>query len=234
MSSSDQPMRVVTRNDYEYPAMYRETPRPPERLWVRGMRLNELPNMVAVVGCRTPTPYGEQMAQDLAADLAVAGLCIVSGLARGCDGAAHRGALRADGTTVAVLAGGLDTIHPRMHEGLAERVVSNGALVSEYPPGTPAIKAHFVERNRIIAWMSRAVVLVQGTHDDVSGVAAVVEALPVLDRQVLRRVGRSPQALETIVARSGAAPRLALAAVTRLEIAGLIARAQNGGWIRVK
>jgi len=292
-------IRQITPDDDEYPSLLREGATPPKRLWVRGRRLDELPNMVAVVGSRTPTPYGEQVAEDLAADLAVAGLCIVSGLARGCDGAAHRGALRAAGTTVAVLAGGLDAIHPRMHAALAERVAANGALVSEYPPGTGSFKGHFVERNRIIAWLSRAVVVVQGgrgsgamtTADrakavgrdlfgvpgnidvdvsfaphnvirtmngrvctgagdvldafkdlpasgeapsDISGVTALVEALPRDVRDVLRRITRTPQPLETVVARSGLPARKALAAITRLELAGLIARGQTGGWVRVK
>lgn len=291
-------LREITPADDEFPHLLRECAAPPKRLWVRGRRLDELPNMVAIVGSRTPTPYGEQIAEDLAADLAVAGLCIVSGLARGCDGAAHHGALRAGGTTVAVLAGGLDTIHPRMHTSLAERVASNGALVSEYPPGTPSHKRNFVERNRIIAWMSRALVVVQGARGSgamltaerardagrdvfgvpgnvdvdvsfaplnvirtmngrvctgagdvlgafrdlpasgeaprkASGLTPLVEALPPDAREVLRRVTRTPQQLETIVARSGVPARKALAAMTRLELAGLIARAQSGGWVRV-
>lgn len=126
------------------------------------MPLNELEPRVAVVGSRSPTPYGEQMAEDLASDLALQGVCVVSGLARGCDGAAHTGAVRmTTGRTVAVLGTGIDVCYPRAHRRLAEQIVEKGALVTELPPGTPGWPGNFRKRNRIISGMSVGVVIVQ-------------------------------------------------------------------------
>ncbi len=155
-------IREVARGDAEYPRLLEQIPDPPKRLWVRGRRLNDLPSCVAVVGSRTPTPYGEQVAEDLAADLAASGVCVVSGLARGCDGAAHRGALRPPGgKTVAVLGTGIDVCHPKSHRRLAERVCEAGSLITEFEPGTPGYPLNFVRRNRIISGLSLAVVVVQ-------------------------------------------------------------------------
>lgn len=153
--------RLIDRDDAEYPPLLREQPDSPERLWVRGTRLDHLPPFIAVVGTRTPTPYGRQITHDLASDLVVAGFCVVSGLARGLDGCAHEGALDAGGTTVAVLGTGIDNVHPRVHASLAERIQASGALISEFPPGMTGFKSNFLARNRIIAWMSLGVVVVQ-------------------------------------------------------------------------
>jgi len=158
---AQQPFRIVERDDPEYPAMLAQSPGAPKRLWVRGARLDRLPPFIAVVGTRTPTPYGRHITHDLSSDLAVAGFCIVSGLARGLDGCAHEGALDAGGTTVAVLGTPIDVIHPRIHLALAERIEHHGAIVSELPPGAVAYKSNFPARNRIIAGMSHGVVVVQ-------------------------------------------------------------------------
>ncbi len=155
-------VREVAIGDREYPRELEEIADPPKRLWIRGLRLDELTPRVAVVGSRTPTPYGEQTAEDLAADLALRGVCVVSGLARGCDGAAHRGALRAPrGRTIAVLGTGIDVCHPKPHRALAERIAQNGALVTEFPPGVPGWPSNFRARNRIISGLSVGVVIVQ-------------------------------------------------------------------------
>jgi len=118
--------------------------------------------MVAVVGTRRPTAYGERVTYQIAGELAKAGAVIVSGLAIGVDSIAHRAALDAGGRTVAVLAHGLDRIYPPRHRGLAKEILaSGGALVSEYDIGTPAHKHHFVERNRLIAGLCAATIVTE-------------------------------------------------------------------------
>ncbi|WP_430460724.1 DNA-processing protein DprA [Thalassolituus sp. LLYu03] len=116
--------------------------------------------MVGMVGSRNPTPYGLEWAQQAAAELTAAGVCVVSGLALGIDGAAHQGALK-NGRTVAVLGTGPDVIYPQRHLGLAQMVMQKGLLLSEFPPGTPAKPEHFPSRNRIISGLSLGVVVVE-------------------------------------------------------------------------
>ncbi len=118
---------------------------------------------VAVVGSRAASPYAVQVAERLAADLASRGAVVVSGLARGGDSAAHRGALEVAGLTIGVLGSGIDVIYPIEHRSLSEAVVRHGALVSELPPGTPPRALHFPARNRIISGLSYAVVVVEAS-----------------------------------------------------------------------
>ncbi len=152
---------VVTVCDPHYPDQLRTLPDPPFALYVRG----QLPRAVsvAVVGTRNPSADGEHVARRMGAELAAAGVCVVSGLARGVDAAAHRGALDSGGPTVAVLGCGVDVRYPPGHEQLADQVARHGALVSEYPPGTRPAKHHFPQRNRIISGLARAVVVVEAT-----------------------------------------------------------------------
>jgi DNA processing protein len=133
---------------------------PPERLWVRG-RIGQLVHapLVALVGTRAPTPYGEAQAARFARALAAAGVGVVSGLARGVDQAAHRAALDAGGVTLAVLGCGVDRPWPAGE--LAERVAREGALVSELEPGTPPRRHHFPRRNRLISGLADAVLVVE-------------------------------------------------------------------------
>jgi DNA processing protein len=132
-------------------------------LWVRGD--NELlvatPPMIAVVGARSPSTYGRSVAHSFARAFANEGCCVVSGLARGIDAEAHRGALEAGGPTMAVLGCGIDRIYPHAHTTLAERIVLAGAIVSEYAPGTEPAPWRFPARNRIIAGLADAVVVVE-------------------------------------------------------------------------
>jgi DNA processing protein len=116
---------------------------------------------VAIVGSRAATAYGLSTAHALARDLARAGVVVISGLALGIDGAAHRGALEAGGRTVAVLACGPDRVYPSRHRGLARRIEGQGAIVSEFPPGTQPLPAFFPLRNRLISGMASAVVIVE-------------------------------------------------------------------------
>jgi DNA processing protein len=152
--------RVVARGDDEYPTLLEHLADPPERLWVAGRSLARLHPAVAVVGTRTPTLYGLEVARALAADLARAGVTVVSGLARGVDAAAHEGALER-GATVAVLPGGIDRVYPASNRDLYARILEQGALVAELPPGAPAHRHRFTVRNRIIAGLALAVVVVQ-------------------------------------------------------------------------
>jgi DNA processing protein len=136
---------------------------PPTALWARGrVELLELQPRVALVGTRSPTPYGERVAATLADFLARRGVVVVSGLARGIDACAHRAALEAGGATVAVLGSGVDRPWPA--DELAERVALEGCLLSEYVPGQAPRRHHFPWRNRLIAGLSRAVVVVEAAQ----------------------------------------------------------------------
>ncbi len=143
-----------------YPAALMEIPDPPPVLWVRGT-LSPAAHAVAVVGSRAATPHALEVAYRLAEGLAAAGVTVVSGMARGVDGEAHRGALAGDGQTVAVLGCGVDVVYPPEHRPLAARIAAAGALVSELVPGTPPLGWHFPRRNRIIAGLSAGVVVVE-------------------------------------------------------------------------
>jgi DNA processing protein len=152
---------VTTLADDDYPAPLRELADPPPALYHRGRLLPWEGPAVAIVGSRKASPYGLRMARTLAAGLAAAGWTVVSGLAWGADAAAHRGALTAGGRTVGILGSGLDRLYPEDHAGLAAEMAVAGAVVTEFPPGTPPLPLHFPRRNRIIAGLSLGVVVVE-------------------------------------------------------------------------
>lgn len=154
-------LAVVTLADQAYPPLLRAIYDPPPVLYLQGRLPPPEALCVAVVGSRRATVYGKQVAEELGAALSEAGVWVVSGLARGVDGAAHRGALRGGGRTVAVLGCGLDVVYPPEHASLQEEVAARGAVVSEFPPGTPPHQLHFPARNRIISGLSRGVVVVE-------------------------------------------------------------------------
>lgn len=147
--------------DDDYPALLREAPAPPPVLYYRGQLVATDTTAVAIVGTRKMTRYGQDMARSIAFDLARAGVTIVSGLALGIDGIAHRAALEADGRTIAVLGSGIDVIYPGKHRDLARKIEHQGAVITEYPPGTPPDRFNFPPRNRIISGLSRGVVVVE-------------------------------------------------------------------------
>lgn len=155
---------IVTRIEATYPDVLRTIHDPPPVLYMKGAGKAEEQVAVAIVGSRRASLYGQQTAQRLAYDLALRGVTIVSGLARGIDAAAHRGALQADGRTVAVLGSGLDRIYPPEHRPLAEQVAREGVLISEYPMGSPPLSYHFPRRNRLISGVSAGVVIVEAAH----------------------------------------------------------------------
>ncbi|MFZ5562583.1 MAG: DNA-processing protein DprA, partial [Thermodesulfobacteriota bacterium] len=151
---------VITLTDPDYPALLREIPDPPPYLYIMG-RLAPDAACVSVVGSRSPTRYGLSMATQLSGDLAAAGLCVVSGMARGIDTAAHAGALDAGGTTWAVLGSGLARIYPPENEKLARRIIEKGALISEFPLSAGPDAHHFPVRNRVISGLSLGTVVVE-------------------------------------------------------------------------
>src|SRR5215471_4339106 len=156
-------VQTVDILDPAYPPLLREIFDPPIILYIRGRKWDpELPQ-VAIVGTRRPTGYGLNCAERLAEDLAAKGLAVTSGLARGLDAAAHRGALRS-GVTYAVFGSGLDFVYPKENRGLADLVEENGALISEFPLGTPPSPQNFPIRNRIIAGMSLGVTVVEAAE----------------------------------------------------------------------
>jgi DNA processing protein len=154
--------RAVPLGFADYPAPLASVPAPPPLLYFRGEWLAADANAVGIVGSRGCTPYGLKVAAQLARELARAGFTVVSGLARGIDGAAHRGALEAGGRTVAVLAGGLSRIYPPEHADLAAEIAAGrGCLISETPMGMDPQPGMFPARNRIISGLSRAVIVVE-------------------------------------------------------------------------
>lgn len=145
-----------------YPEQLMDIPDPPAILFYRGKYAPaDLPFSVAVIGSRRCSLYGRKTARRLSMELSRAGVCVVSGLARGIDGEAHRGALDGGTPTAGVMGGGLDIMYPPEHSSLAERVAADGCLISEYPTGTKPAKYTFPERNRIISGLASAVVVVE-------------------------------------------------------------------------
>ena len=157
--------QFITFADEAYPENLREIFDPPAVLWLRGdVRVLSLPS-IAVVGTRHPTPYGTGMAEMLSRDLAQRGVVILSGMARGIDTAAHKGALAAKRPTVAVWGTGIDVIYPKENKSLSEQIVAgNGAIISEYPLGVYPAPQNFPRRNRILSGMSVGVLVVEAAE----------------------------------------------------------------------
>src|SRR6266446_10588581 len=173
--------------DPHYPALLGAISSAPA-LFVRGELHADDALAVAIVGSRRATPYGIAAAEQLASDLAARGVTIVSGLARGIDTAAHRGALRVGGRSIAVLGSGVDVVYPPENARLADEIVARGALVSQFAPGTPPLPHHFPTRNAVIAGLSLAVVVVEAAERSGSLITARLAA--ELGREVLATPGR--------------------------------------------
>jgi DNA processing protein len=163
---------AISTGDVRYPAALSAIHDPPPTLWIKGSTDAFRAPAVAIVGSRRASPYSLEVARRLGADLARRHVTVVSGMARGVDSAAHRGALEGGGVTIAVFGCGVDVIYPREHRGLAERIVERGALVSELGPGTPPWKSNFPRRNRIISGLSLAVVVVEAAEQSGSLITA--------------------------------------------------------------
>ncbi len=156
-----QGIQVVTWMDEEYPCLLKEIDQPPPVLYQRGTFLPEDEYAIAIVGTRRVTAYGRQVAEEIASSLAQSGMTVVSGLARGTDAVAHHAALNAGGRTIAVLGSGVDRIYPPEHKKLAEQILANGCILSDYAPGTPPEAQNFPPRNRIIAGLTKATVVIE-------------------------------------------------------------------------
>jgi len=179
--------RIIPWDSPSYPPLLRHIHDPPPWLAVKGSGRLSGP-AVAVVGSRRASPYGLEVAESLAQGLARVGVSVISGLARGVDAASHRGALRAGGTTLAVLGSSVDVVYPPEHGKLAEEVAERGALISELPLGTLPRPSHFPRRNRIIAGMASGVVVVEAGERS----GALITARLALDagREVFAVPGR--------------------------------------------
>ena len=173
--------------DPRYPALLGAIPAPPA-LFVRGALSDDDALALAIVGSRRPTPYGLAVAERLASELAERGVTIVSGFARGIDTAAHRGALAAGGRTLAVLGCGLDVVYPPENGPLARAVEVQGALVSQFAPGVPALPGHFPARNRTLAGLALGVIVVEAT--DRSGALITAGFAGDLGRETFAIPGR--------------------------------------------
>jgi len=181
------PARILTPVDDGYPALLAATTAPPA-LWVCGTLLEDDGLAIAIVGARRATAYGTEVAERLAADLAARGVTIVSGLARGVDTAAHRGALAAGGRTIAVLGTGIDLCYPAENRKLAEEIAAHGALVSQFFPGTPGYAGNFPVRNRTIAGLTLGIVVVEAAER--SGALITASAAADFGREVFAVPGR--------------------------------------------
>ena len=217
---------VVRRGDGSYPALLAQIPDPPSRLWLRGDAPPELLDRpaVAIVGARACSGYGRSVARLLATEAAAAGAVVISGMARGVDGEAHRGALAAGGATVAVLGCGIDRDYPAVHAELAGAIVAAGGLVvSEYEPGVEPAPWRFPARNRIIAGLARATVVVEARER--SGALITADFALEDGREVLAVPGEITSALSAgtnALLRIGATPATSSADV--LEALGLEAQ----------
>lgn len=165
-------VRLITIHDEHYPQRLREIFDPPLLLFALGNPELLASHSIAVVGTRRPTPYGIAASERLSADLAKAGLAIVSGMARGIDTAAHRAALNEEGTTIAVLGCGVDVLYPSENRRLYQEISRRGLLVSEFPMGAPAYPQNFPIRNRIVSGLSLGVVIIEGAQHSGSAITA--------------------------------------------------------------
>lgn len=174
---------ILRRGDPEYPERLNHLPNPPRQLYLGGDRLLLRERMVAIIGSRDCSEYGAGVAERLAAELSRAGVVILSGLARGIDGYAHRGAMLVAGRTVAVLGTGIDVIYPKRNRAIQEDIAERGLLLTEYPPGSPAYHFHFPERNRLIAALAEVLVVVEAAVK--SGTARTIRVATELGREIM-------------------------------------------------
>lgn len=210
----------IALGDSAYPPSVRDLPDPPDPLWVAGNLDILAAPLVAIVGTRQATGYGERITRELAAAFARGGACVVSGMARGIDGVAHAAALDAGGRTIAVLGCGVDVAYPRLHLHLHARIAEQGLLMAEMPPGAHPHGGSFQARNRIIAALATLVIVVEAGMK--SGALLTAEDALKLERLVAGVPGPidSPQSEGTnVLIRDGAHPITSVA--DALALAGL-------------
>ena len=199
----------LTRGSPGWPVRFEHLSDPPVSIWLCGALPAADTPCVAVVGSRRASPGALLTAHDIGRDLAAAGVVVVSGMARGIDAAAHRGALDGGGETIAVLGCGVDVCYPAEHRDLRDRIVARGCVVSEYPAGAPPLPGLFPRRNRLIAALAEAVVVVEATAR--SGALSTAARARDLGREVLAVPGsiRSATSVGTnLLIRDGARPYL--------------------------
>ena len=174
---------IATLGDAAYPAGLLDIEDPPLMLYMLGtlaghteLASKKIATSLAIVGSRNPTPQGESNARQFAKAFGGAGICVVSGLALGIDGAAHDGAMLGGGSTIAVVGTGLDRVYPKQHLALAHRIASCGMMISEFPLGTPPLTGNFPKRNRIISGLSRATLVVEAALQSGSLITARLAA----------------------------------------------------------
>jgi DNA processing protein len=158
---AQQGIHVITWADDEYPRRLKEINQPPPVLYVKGDLLLQDDLAVGIVGTRRITGYGRQVTEEFASRLGMEHVTVISGMARGVDSIAHAAAIKSGGRTIAVLGSGIDQIYPPENRQLAEHIAQNGAVISDYPPGTSPDASNFPPRNRIISGLSRAVIIVE-------------------------------------------------------------------------
>jgi len=167
---------LITLADEIYPKILLEISNPPAVLYAKGNLDCLLKPCLAIVGSRNATPQGEKNAENFAENLSLNGLCVVSGMALGIDGAAHRGALKASGATIAVVGTGLDIVYPAKHRNLAHQIATHGLMLSEFPLGTPSKPQNFPRRNRIISGLSLGCLVIEANLDSGSLITARLAA----------------------------------------------------------
>lgn len=165
-------IRIVTREESEYPKRLTVLPGMPQKLWIRGEFPPEESPSLAIVGARSCSSYGKNMAYEYARVLAMQGISIVSGLALGIDGAAHSGALASGGKSYGILGCGVDICYPSANRSLYERMKERGGLISEYEPGSAPLAFHFPQRNRLISGLADAVLVVEAREKSGSLITA--------------------------------------------------------------
>lgn len=175
-AAANAPHSLLTLGDSDYPQALLQTPDPPLLLYLKGRRELLGSPALAVVGSRNPTPQGRDNAVAFARHLSESGLCIVSGMASGIDGAAHLGALEGIGGTIAVVGTGLDSVYPKSHAKLAQHIARDGLLISEYALGAPALAQHFPLRNRLIAGLTQGTLVVEAALQSGSLITARLAA----------------------------------------------------------
>lgn len=163
---------IVTAFDVQYPKALKNIDDYPILLFYKGYLPTDKDLMIGLVGSRRPSLYGLKMSEKIAYDLGCAGVVIVSGMARGIDSSSHKGALRANAKTIAVLGCGIDVVYPPENRELEEYILQNGAVLSEYPPHTPPLPQHFPVRNRLISGISDAVIVIEGKATSGSTITA--------------------------------------------------------------
>lgn len=170
--------QFITYNDKLYPQYLKEISSPPIGLYVKGRLFPSDKKTIAVVGTRKVTEYGKKVTLQLVKDLVANGFTIISGLARGVDGIAHKAALGNGGKTIAVLGSGVDVVYPPEHKALARAIIasSKGAVISEFPMGTTPKKGHFPARNRIVSGISLGVLIIEGARKSGTKITATCAA----------------------------------------------------------